>query len=82
MGGEDAGELPVIIYRFLELYSEFVISGVIFDLRDILRYKVDDDQPLMFGDLKQEAGEDGVVRGDGAKCVEFKRLSEVLRLTT
>ena len=76
IGDDYAGELPVIIYRFLELYSEFITSGTTFDLRDILRYRVVADVPLVFGDLAQELSEDGYVHGSGPKWVLFKDISK------
>ena len=51
-GEEDAGELPVIIYRFLELRSRFVGQGTTFDLCEILRFQALPDQPVVTVDLK------------------------------
>ena len=75
MEDDDAGEIPIIIYRFLELYSQFVQSGETFDLREILRYKLISDQPVVFGDLKQDLDENGMASIDGASHATFKDLS-------
>ena len=75
--GDDAGEIPVIIYRFLELYSKFLTSGETFDLRDILRYKVISDQPVVFSDLQQEVGEAWI---DNESHSTFKALSKLCAL--
>lgn len=73
---DDAGEIPVIIYRFLELYSKFVTTGETFDLRDILRYKVVSDEPVVFSDLQQERGIDGLASIDAKSYRVFANLSK------